>query len=206
MASDIWPVIHAERAALAADLSDLTVAQWGTPSLCQGWTVHQVLGHVVSTAVMSAPRFLGGMISSGFSFGKFADRGVATQTAGGPAATLDALQEHLHDTTSPPGPKDTWVGEILVHGEDIRRPLGLKRDYPAAAVLRVLDFYKGSNAIIGTKKRIAGVQLKATDADWSHGAGPVAEGPAMSLLLAGAGRTAALDDLSGPGVEILRGR
>jgi hypothetical protein len=100
----------------------------------------------------------------------------------------------------------TWLGEAIVHGEDIRRPLGIKREYPMDAVLAVLDFYKSSNTIIGTKSRIAGLTLKATDADWTYGSGPLVEGPALSLVLAGTGRKSALDDLSGDGVETLRSR
>jgi hypothetical protein len=74
------------------------------------------------------------------------------------------------------------------------------------AVVAVADFYKGSNVLIGAKKRIDGLMLKATDTDWSHGSGPVVEGPMLSLLLAMTGRRAALADLSGDGVETLRGR
>jgi len=48
--------------------------------------------------------------------------------------------------------------------------------------------------------------LTATDTDWSHGSGPEVSGPALSLLLAVAGRRPALDDLSGPGLDLLRGR
>jgi uncharacterized protein (TIGR03083 family) len=47
--SDIWPVVHAERRALAADLADLSPEQWQTPSLCAGWSVHDVLAHMVAT-------------------------------------------------------------------------------------------------------------------------------------------------------------
>jgi hypothetical protein len=36
MSDDIWPVVHAERRALAEDLAGLTPEQWRTPSLCPG--------------------------------------------------------------------------------------------------------------------------------------------------------------------------
>ncbi len=109
-------------------------------------------------------------------------------------------------TSHPPGPADTWLGETIVHGEDIRRPLGISREYPTAAVVRVADFYKGSNLIVGAKKRIAGLRLRATDADWATGEGPEVSGPVLALVLAMTGRTAALDDLSGDGVTELRSR
>ena len=68
------------------------------------------------------------------------------------------------------------------------------------------DFYAGSNVLIGGKRRVAGLTLQATDTDWSHGSGPLVSGPARALMLATTGRKAALDELSGPGVETLRAR
>ncbi len=68
------------------------------------------------------------------------------------------------------------------------------------------DFNKGSNLLIGSKRRIAGLALKANDLDWQTGAGPVVTGPALSLVLAMTGRAAALGDLSGDGVATLRSR
>jgi hypothetical protein len=50
------------------------------------------------------------------------------------------------------------------------------------------------------------VTLRATDTDWSHGSGPEVTGPAIALVMAMTGRKAALDDLSGPGVDVLRSR
>jgi hypothetical protein len=73
-------------------------------------------------------------------------------------------------------------------------------------VARAIEFYSRSNAIIGGKTRVSGVTLKATDTDFSVGSGPLVEGPAISLLLAASGRKSALDDLSGPGVDVLRNR
>jgi len=70
----------------------------------------------------------------------------------------------------------------------------------------VADFYKGSNLIIGSKKRVAGIKLRATDADWSFGDGPEVSGPIVSLVLAMTGRKPALDGLSGDGVATLRSR
>jgi len=201
-----WPVIHAERTALADDLAGLSDEQWKTPSLCSGWTVQDVVGHMVATARMTPPKFLGHFFGSGFNFDKMAAKDVAAETAGGPAATLAALREVTPRTTAPPGPIDAMLGEALVHPEDIRRPLGIKHEYPTDAVARVLDFFKKSNLIIGSKNRISGVTLRATDVDWTHGSGPEVTGPAHSLLMAMTGRKDALADLSGNGVDTLRSR
>ncbi len=206
MAADIWPLVHAERAALAADLAGLTPDQWATPSLCAGWSVEQVMAHQVSTARTGVLGFFTGLIKAGFSFDRFTENGVKDGSKGGPAAVLAAYRAIGSSTTSPPGPKVSWLGEELIHGEDIRRPLGLSRAYPAAAVVPTLDFYKGSNLIVGAKKRISGLSLKATDTEWSHGSGDLVSGPAISLLMAMTGRKEHLADLTGPGVDALRSR
>ena len=206
MANDIWPVVHAERRALAADLDGLAPERWRTPSLCTGWTVHDVLAHMVSTAKLTPPAFFAGLIGSGFSFDRFTQRRIAAERAGGPAATLAAFRAVETSTTAPPGPTTSWLGEALVHAEDIRRPLGIRHEYPADAVRQVTEFYASSNVLIGGKRRVEGVTLQATDTDWSHGSGPVVAGPALALMLATTGRTAVLDELTGPGVAVLRGR
>jgi uncharacterized protein (TIGR03083 family) len=207
MAADSpWPTIHAERTALADDLKALTEDQWSTPSLCADWTVHQVLGHMVATAKMTPRAFVTKMIGSGFRFSAMTNKNIARETDGPPGATLAEFTRVASRTSAPPGPVDSWLGETLVHGEDIRRPLGIDHRYPMDALERVADFYKGSNLLIGTKKRIAGLTLRSTDSPWSSGEGSVVEGPMLSLLLAMTGRRAALDDLAGEGLSTLRER
>jgi uncharacterized protein (TIGR03083 family) len=202
----LWEQVHTERKALIDDIENLSAEQWATPSLCEGWSVHDLLAHQLATAKMTPGRFFGKLASSGFNFTKMVDKDVAKETAGGPAATLSAFKEAYQRTSAPPGPKKSWLGEAVIHAEDMRRPLGLHRDYPLDAVVSLLDFNKNSNAIIGAKRRIAGLTLKATDTDWSTGAGPLVEGPALALLMAMTGRKAHLDQLTGDGVPTLRRR
>jgi uncharacterized protein (TIGR03083 family) len=203
---DVWPTIHGERKALAADLSSLSDAQWDTPSLCDGWTVRDVLAHMTGTAKVSGATFLPKIIGSGFSLSKMQNKDIAAERGASPAETLARFSAEIDSTKSPPGPKDTWLGEAVVHSEDIRRPLGIAHQYPTDAAIRVADFYKGSNLVIGAKKRIDGLGLRATDADWSHGDGPEVAGPIVSLVMAMAGRKAHLADLSGDGVSALSSR
>jgi uncharacterized protein (TIGR03083 family) len=206
VADDIWPVVHAERRALADDVRNLTADQWHTPSLSEGRTVAQTLAHMTATAKMTPPAFVLKMAAAGFRFDRMTDAGVAAESSGGPAATLERFLAVERSTSGPPGPVTSWLGETLVHAEDIRRPLGLRHVYPTDAVTRTIDFYAGSNLLIGGKRRVTGLMLRATDTNWVRGSGPVVEGPAMALLMATAGRRAALEDLSGPGVETLRAR
>jgi uncharacterized protein (TIGR03083 family) len=204
--ADVWSSIHAERKALADDLESLDDTKWATVSLCDGWTVRDVLAHMTATAKITGPSFFGKMIASGFRFGKVQDKDIATERGTSPADTLARFTAELSSTKHPPGPVVSWLGEALIHAEDIRRPLGIKREYQTDTAVRVAEFYKGSNLIIGAKKRIAGLQLKATDADWSHGAGPEVSGPIVSLVMAMTGRQAVLPDLSGEGVTTLSSR
>jgi len=159
---------------------------------------------MTATAAMTPPRFVAKFLGSGFNFRSFSDKGVEGEMGDSPAQTLARFKAQAASTTSPPGPMDSWVGEAIVHAEDIRRPLGIAHTYAPAAVLRVADFYKRSNTLIGAKDRIAGVTLRASDADWSHGSGPEVTGPLLSLVMAMTGRKSVLDDLEGQGVEVLR--
>jgi uncharacterized protein (TIGR03083 family) len=201
-----WDLIHAERRQLIADLEGLDAGQWATPSLCPDWNVHQMLGHLVALTKQTPPKFFGKFVKSGFAFNTMVARDVAKESAGTAAQTLAELKNHVNDTTSPPGPVDSWIGEFVVHGADIRRPLGLTYTPPVATTIQVADFYKTSNLLIGSKKRIAGLRLVATDASWTHESGPTIEGPMLSLVQAMTGRTAPLADLTGDGVAELRSR
>ena len=202
----VWPVVHAERRALAADLGTLTDGQWDTPSLCREWTVRDVVAHLTATAKIGGARFLPKLAASGFSLGRMQAKDIAVERGESPKDALARFEAQVTSTLHPPGPMATWLGEIVIHGEDIRRPLGMGHAHATEAVVRVAEFYKGSNLVIGAKRRIRGLTLLATDADWSYGQGPEVTGPVLSLLLAMTGRVQALDELSGEGVAVLRAR
>ena len=95
---------------------------------------------------------------------------------------------------------------VLIHGQDMCRPLGIKRELPEAHLVSVAAFVKDDVHRFGAKKRIAGLKLTATDMDWSHGNGPEVTGPAEALVMMMAGRLVALDDLSGEGKAALATR
>jgi uncharacterized protein (TIGR03083 family) len=199
-------LIRDERAALAADLESLDDAGWSTASLCSGWSVRDVLAHMTATAKMTPPKFFAKFAAAGFRFDAMVAKEIARQESGTPAQVLAEFRGLVDATNHPPGPVEAMLGEAIIHSEDIRRPLGIKRDYPTGAVVRVADFFKGSNLLIGAKSRIAGLTLKAVDAEWSTGSGPEVTGPILSLVMTMTGRNVALDDLSGDGLETLRGR
>lgn len=202
----LWSLVAAERGALADDLAGLTDEQWNTPSLCSGWSVRHIVAHLTAAASTGPGAFITQLAMAGFNFDKYANAGLARRLGDSPVQTLAAFRAIQNSTTSPPGPKPTWVGEVIVHGEDARRPLAIPHAYDPEALRLAADFYQGSNTLIGAKNRIAGLTLKATDQDWTHGAGPLVEGPMLSLVMAMTGRRSHVDDLAGPGVDPLRSR
>lgn len=203
---DPWPLIHTERRVLLADLQDLLAEKWETPSLCPGWTVRQVLGHMTATARTTPGGFFVKFAGSGFRFNAMSEKNLAEQTQGTPADLLARFKEVLDATSHPPGPVDAMIGENVVHPEDIRRPLGINHAYPAEMTTWAADFYKKSNLLIGGKRRAAGVTFRATDTDWTSGSGPEVAGPIVSIVLAITGRKVALADLTGDGVAVLQAR
>jgi uncharacterized protein (TIGR03083 family) len=202
--AQIWSTIHAERKALAADLEGLTYEQWATPSLCEGWTVRDVLAHMTAAAEQTPLSFFTKFARAGFNFPRFANKDVARVKSNGDV--LASFKAAMGNTTAPPGPTMTWLGETIVHGDDIRRAVGIKYDYPPEATTAVADSYKTSNLLIGSKKRIAGLKLSATDTDWTHGEGAEVSGKMIDLLMAMAGRAAAVGALTGDGVATLKSR
>ena len=98
------------------------------------------------------------------------------------------------------------LGESIVHGEDIRRPLGIHHDYPIETVTQVAEYYQGSDLPVLTKKRIDGLRLVATDGPFATGSGLLVSGTTLALTMAMAGRTTYCDELHGDGVATLRDR
>ena len=204
--TDVWANIHAERSAMADVWEGLTSDQWSTSSWCDGWSVQVTAGHVLAAAEQTVPNFYKEFIQAGFRFNVFADRAARRLAEVPPAEMVRRLRNRTTTTNHPPAPVVVMLGEIVVHGEDIRRPLGIRHDIAEEALVAVADNYTGTNLLIGSKRRIAGVRLVATDAEWTHGDGPEVTGPMVSLILAMVGRSGALGDLGGPGLDLLAPR
>ncbi|HEX3459452.1 MAG TPA: maleylpyruvate isomerase family mycothiol-dependent enzyme [Acidimicrobiales bacterium] len=203
---ETWRYIHAERAEMVETLSSLTAEQWATPSLCTGWSVQDATGHILAAAEQTPLNFYKELISAGFKFDVFTDRAAKRLGQVGPDELVRRLQSRTTTTNHPPAPVMAMLGEIIVHGEDVRRPLGLQHRAPEAALVAVADSYKKSNLLIGAKRRIAGLKLRATDCDWVHGDGPEISGPMISLIMVMTGRGGVDNDLTGEGLAVLASR
>jgi uncharacterized protein (TIGR03083 family) len=205
--ADIRTTIRQERKALVSDLEAIDETAWTTPSLCPGWTVRDVLAHITALARMTPALFFRKLVASGFSPSRLQARDITLEKGSSVEETLARFRSvTVRNNRLRAVPDKTALGESLLHAEDIRRPLGIEHQYPLDALVVVADAYKKSNMVAGTKRRIAGLSLQATDIDWSTGSGPPVSGPMLSLLMTMAGRREAIGDLEGEGVELLRRR
>ena len=200
----LMEMARAERADLAAFLATLTPQQWDTPSLCVGWSVKDVVAHMISYEELGTMglirRFVKGRIV------RANEVGVDEFAPLSPRQLIEFLRDHLtpHGLTAGFGGMIALV-DGTIHHQDIRRALGQPRTIPADRLGRVLGLVPG-NPRLGAGRRIRGLRLRANDIDWAHGHGPEVTGTGEALLMAMSGRPAALADLAGPGHATLAAR
>jgi uncharacterized protein (TIGR03083 family) len=204
MTANLMSMARAERADLAAFLATLTPQQWDTPSLCAGWSVKDVVAHMISYEELGIlgllKRFVKGRVV------RANQVGVDEFAALSPQQLTEFLGNHL----TPRGLTAGFGGMIAlvdgtIHHQDIRRALNQPRTIPTDRLSRVLDLVP-NNPRLGARGRIKGLRLRATDIDWAHGRGPEVTGSGEALLMAMAGRASAVADLGGPGRATLAAR
>jgi uncharacterized protein (TIGR03083 family) len=204
---DTFAMVAQERRAVADMLTGLDTRQWTTPSLCRGWSVHDVAAHLLVPLVTSFPRLAIAMASSGFNF----DRANLTLTAAVAKRSNDeivtGLRKHAEHRFTPPGMgPEAPLTDAIVHGQDIRRPLGISHTFDPEHLRSSLTFLAGKSKGFVPQGLLAGVRFEATDLDWHTGDGAAVRGTGEAILLTMTGRKIAVFDLEGPGVDLLRGR
>lgn len=202
----LWGLVHTERAMLADDLADLGSDQWAQQSLCGEWTVEQVVAHLTAVAAVGPLRWIGSVLGARFDTDLHNARRLAEHLGTTPDETFARFRRVLTSTRAPLGPTEAWLGEVVVHAQDIRRPLGISHAPAIEATTEVARFYARKDFAVNSRTAADGLRLTATDSDFTAGAGPEVRGPTLSLTMAMAGRTDYSDDLIGPGAEILRTR
>ena len=199
--------VAAERLALADGLETLAPEQWAVPSLCAGWTVHDVVAHLTLSTRQSVPwTFWRTVRARGNLERAFADMARERAAAFGPAELIAQLRAmaHVDRRLALAGELDP-LNDLLVHSQDLWIPLGRGRELPVERALPCLR-HVWTAPFVGAAKRFAGLRLRATDAQWSAGEGPEVLGPVGALLLAVNGRVAGLDGCDGEGLGTARGR
>ncbi|TWD75106.1 uncharacterized protein (TIGR03083 family) [Kribbella amoyensis] len=196
--TDIRAAIAGERTDLAGLLATLPADDWDRPTLCAGWRVREVVAHLTMPYRYSGAAVLRGVLRARGNFNRFADRAARKDAATLSAGDLvTSLRDNVNHPWKPPGSgPEAALSHDVVHGLDITVGLGLDRVVPLDRLRLVLD---------GTDRRsvkyfgvdLAGIQLRATDLDWTYGTGEPVTGRAQDLLLAVCGRTLPAGRLTG---------
>jgi uncharacterized protein (TIGR03083 family) len=187
--NELMKTITAQRHELADVLDSLTPAQWDTPSLCEGWRVHEVVAHLTMQYRYSMPRFLLEMARSRGNFNRMADRCARRDAQRmSPAELAATIRANVDNPWQPPGGGlEGALSHDVIHSLDIAIPLGLDWEIPAHRLRTVLSgLTVGRANFFGVD--LTGIQLCATDTDWTYGAGNPVTGTAKDLLLYVCGR------------------
>lgn len=184
---EIWRCVDEQRLALADLIEGLDDEQWLAPSLCDGWRVRDVAAHLTHSH-MSPLRAIREAFKSGFRFDAMIlrlgreDRRSREQIAG-------ALRGMAGFRIKVPGTSvQQPMIELLVHGQDMAVPLGIDYPMPTAAALEAARRLSGMKFPINAVRRIGGVRLVATDADFAVGSGREVRAPIADIVMILAGR------------------
>lgn len=189
----------------------LSDEQWNHASLCEGWRVRDVIGHMALGYTTPMLPLLRSLAKYRFNVPRASAAGsVQFGNEHSPAelvATFDKIyKDDIRKGIARVISAKEALLDHLVHQQDMRRPLGIGRQIPEERLVAALSVAPGLGGFVGSKKRAAGLRLIATDVDWSHGDGPEVRGHGEAILLTLTGRSAAVGELSGEGVAALRGR
>jgi uncharacterized protein (TIGR03083 family) len=176
-------------------------------SLCSGWDVKTVAAHLVSVFADSFWTFQWTAVRRGG-----VDRAIdelARRRAQRPAFEIAATLRQCADRhVSPPitGPL-SGLADVLVHGGDMRIPLGLPFNPDPERVALALDFLTGTRPLgFVPRGRLRGIRLRGSDVARTWGRGVEVSGPASALMMTASGRTALFHQLDGPGLALLNER
>jgi uncharacterized protein (TIGR03083 family) len=202
----LWALAHAERAALAEDLAGLGAEQWRHDTLCGEWDVEQVVAHLTAAASLNQWQWLRSMLGARFRPDVHNQRRLAEHCGSTPAETLDRFRAVITSTTAPSRHTPAYLGEVVVHAQDIRQPLGIVRTPSVDAMTPVAGFFARRDFTVASRTRVADLQLRADDGPFATGTGLLVTGSTLALVMSMAGRQPYLAELDGPGVPTLRSR
>jgi uncharacterized protein (TIGR03083 family) len=185
--------------------------EWSAPSLCEEWTNHQVLAHLV----VGYGGGLGPVVSEMYRHGGSFDG--ANTTLACSLAQIRSPAELLEDFSrlidQPKGigrllPRRMMVGDHVTHELDILYALDREPAIAEDVLIAVLNTQVSlPNPFVPAYRNSRGLRLSATDADWTHGVdGPQVSGRAADLVSVLGDRPCALARLSGDGVTVLASR
>lgn len=186
-ADGIWRCVDTQRAELAELIGGLDAQQWTAPSLCEGWRVRDVAAHLTHSH-MPPGRMLVEAVKSGFRFDPMIRR-LAVEDPRSQADIAAALRAMVGARMKVPGTSvQQPLIELLVHGQDIAVPLGIDLPMPAEAAVEAANRLAAMRFPINAVRRLRGVRLNATDADFAVGEGREVSVPIRDIVMILAGR------------------
>lgn len=203
---DFWPVIHAERLRLVDALSSLGPERWREPTLCGDWSVSHVVAHLTAAANTGTAAWLISIVLAGFNPALHNERRLRKYLKATPAETLATFRSSATKTVSPTKDYAAMLGEVIVHGQDIARPVGVPLVPDPSGVHEVACFFATRDFAVNSKSLVKGLMLQADDSSFEAGQGPLVQGKQLDLVMAMAGRPAYLARLRGDGVATLERR
>jgi uncharacterized protein (TIGR03083 family) len=193
----VWRHIDSERAWLADFLESVPDVDWQRPSLCSGWTVRDVGAHL-TFAQTPVRNLLWPALRAGFRYDV-----LVRDTAIRSPLTHDEIVARLRSfqgsrrrvafiTDLEP------LIDILVHNQDIARPLGVDHSIPPDAAAAAADRVLNTPAPIRRWKPPRGVRIVATDTAWAFGNGREVHATMGTHLLTLTGRLPIPEGSSAP--------
>ena len=204
--TEYWGFIHAERARLADLLATLEPEQWARATLCADWSVEQVVAPLAAAANTGRWAWIGSIIREGFDPEKHNARLLERHLGATREETLARFRDSITKTVAPTKDFQAFLGEVIVHGQDIARPLGLDLNPDDTATIEVARYFAAKDFAVNSRTLEKELRLSAVDADFESGSGPEVTGRLLDLVMAMAGRPEVLTDLPGSGVSELRRR
>lgn len=198
MDEEYWAAVAETRRNVADLLEQLTEAEWEHESLCEGWRVRDVAGHLSLVPTITTWELVRAAPRGGFNPNRI-NTVLAKEYGGRPTQEIvSRIREHAADRTTAKALKtEDSLFDVIVHSQDIARPLGRTVDVPPEHTRRGLDRVWEMGWPFKAQQRLAGRRLRATDTDWERGDGPLTEGPALELLLLLTGRDRAAELTNG---------
>ena len=197
---------------LGAFLHELPDEEFNRPSLCDGWEVRDVVGHMLLGHTTPMPEMLAMLARYRFNVTR---------------GSFEKSRDYAHSLT-PPELRAEWddlvanrtkrgISRVIrpiegfvdhtVHQQDIRRAVDRPRVIADDRLVAALDAAVTlSSPMFSPKKKVKDLRLEATDIAWAHGTGPLVRGSGEAILMAASGRSSVLAELDGDGVATLAER
>jgi len=211
---ELEDLLRLERSDFMAMVSGLAPDEWARPSLCAGWTVKDVVGHVLANDEIGMFGYVAGVTRAGL---RPAVHTEAVRTRWR-ERDVDQIVAFARGLDHPRGMARSMFKyaplilftETFVHQQDVRRAIGWGREVDEARMIAVLDALVHTNAGVRARRRVKGLRVRATDVDYVSGApigkGPEVHGPAEVLVMTIAGRVVDPGALGGDGARVLLDR